>query len=103
MDISAILRQLIYTVSEFMGYLTSKSTWMIFERRANMKYKFENRKFWIRGYFVDTVGKNEKTIRQYIQNQHAEDKLVDELNLKEYIDSFTGENKRFIKSLLVAA
>ena len=64
---------------------------MIFERHANMKYKFENRKFWARGYFADTVGKNEKAIREYIQNQLAEDKSADELNLKEYIDPFTGE------------
>lgn len=80
-----------YSVSEFMGYLKSKSTLMIFERHANMKYKFGNRKFWARGYFVDTVGKNEKAIREYIQNQLAEDKLADELNMKEYIDPFTGE------------
>ena len=64
---------------------------MIFEKHANMKYKFGNRKVWARGYFADTVGKNEKAIREYIQNQLAEDKLADELNLKEYIDPFTGE------------
>ena len=64
---------------------------MIFERHANMKYKFGNRKFWARGYFADTVGKNEKAIREYIQNQLAEDKLADELNLKEYIDPFTDK------------
>ena len=80
-----------YSVAQFMGYLKSKSTLMIFERHANMKYKFGNRKFWARGYFVDTVGKNEKVIREYIQNQLVEDKLADELNLKEYIDPFTGE------------
>ena len=55
-----------YSVSEFMGYLKSKSTLEIFERHAEMKYKFGNRKFWARGYFVDTVGRNEKTIREYI-------------------------------------
>lgn len=64
---------------------------MIFERHANMKYKFGNRKVWKRGYFADTVGKKEKAIREYLQNQLAEDKLADELNLKEYIDPFTGE------------
>lgn len=80
-----------YAVSQFMGYLKSKSTLMIFERHANMKYKFGNRKFWARGYYVDTVGKNEKAIREYIQNQLVEDKLADELNLKEYVDPFTGE------------
>lgn len=74
-----------------MGYLKSKSTLMIFEKHANMKYKFGNRKVWARVYFADTVGKNEKAIREYIQNQLAEDKLADELNLKEYIDPFTGE------------
>ena len=64
---------------------------MIFERHANMKYKFWNRKFWARGYFVDTVGKNEKTIREYIQNQLQEDKLYDQMSMKEFIDPFTGE------------
>ena len=80
-----------YSVAEFMGYLKSKSTLMIFERHANMKYKFGNRKFWARGYFVDTVGKNEKTIREYIQNQLQEDKLYDQMSMKEFIDPFTGE------------
>ena len=80
-----------YSIAEFMGYLKSKSTLMIFERHANMKYKFGNRKFWARGYFVDTVGKNEKAIREYIQNQLAEDKLYDQMSIKEFIDQFTGE------------
>lgn len=80
-----------YSVAQFMGYLKSKSTLMIFERHANMKYKFGNRKFWARGYFVDTVGKNEKTIREYIQNQLQEDKLSDQMSMKEFIDPFTGE------------
>lgn len=62
-----------YSVAEFMGYLKSKSTLMIFDRHASMEYKYENRKFWARGYFVDTVGKNEKTVREYIQNQLAEE------------------------------
>ena len=79
------------SVSSFMGYLKSKSTLMIFERHANMKYKFGNRKFWARGYFVDTVGKNEKAIREYIQNQLIEDKLSDQMSMKEFIDPFTGE------------
>ena len=79
-----------YSISEFMGYLKSKSTLMIFERHANMKYKFGNRKFWSRGYFVDTVGKNEKAIREYIQNQLQEDKLADQMSMKEFIDPFTG-------------
>ena len=80
-----------YSIAEFMRYLKSKSTLMIFERHANMKYKFGNRKFWARGYFVDTVGKNEKAIREYIQNQLQEDKLADQLSMKEFIDPFTGE------------
>lgn len=80
-----------YSVSQFMGYLKSKSTLMIFERHANMKYKFGNRKFWARGYFVDTVGKNEKAIKEYIQNQLIEDKIYDQMSMKEFIDPFTGE------------
>ena len=80
-----------YSVSEFMGYLKSKSTLEIFERHAEMKYKFGNRKFWARGYFVDTVGRNEKTIREYIQNQLQKDKLYDQMSMKEFIDPFTGE------------
>ena len=81
-----------YSVSEFMGYLKSKSTLMIFERHANMKYKFGNWKFWARGYFVDTVGANEKAIiREYIQNQLTEDKLSNQMSMKECIDKFTGE------------
>ena len=80
-----------YSVSEFMGYLKSKSTLMIFDRHANLKYKFGNRKFWARGYFVDTVGRNEKVIREYIQNQLQNDLEYDQMTLKEYIDPFTGE------------
>ncbi len=80
-----------YSVAQFMGYLKSKSTLMIFERHANLKYKFGNRKFWARGYFVDTVGKNEKAIKEYIQNQLLEDKLSDQMSMKEFIDPFTGE------------
>ena len=80
-----------YSISEFMGYLKSKSTLMIFERHANMKYKYGNKKFWARGYFVDTVGRNEKAIREYIQNQLQEDKLSDQMTMKEFIDPFTGE------------
>lgn len=80
-----------YSVAEFMGYLKSKSTLMIFDRHASMEYKYENRKFWARGYFVDTVGKNEKTVREYIQNQLAEDKLSDQMSMEEFIDPFTGE------------
>ena len=80
-----------YSISEFMGQLKSKSTLMIFDRHANLKYKFGNRHFWAKGYFVDTVGKNEKRIREYIQNQLQEDKLYDQMSLKEFIDPFTDE------------
>lgn len=80
-----------YSVSQVMGYLKSKSTLMIFDRHANLKYKFGNRKFWARGYFVDTIGRNETVIREYIQNQLAEDKLSDQMSMKEFIDPFTGE------------
>ncbi len=71
-----------YSVAQFMGYLKSKSTLMIFDRHANMKYKFGNRKFWARGYFVDTVECNEKALREYIQNQLQEDKLADQMSMR---------------------
>ena len=64
---------------------------MIFNRHANLKYKYENRHFQARGYFVDTVGKNEKVIREYIQNQLQEDKLADQMSMKEFIDLFTDD------------
>ena len=80
-----------YSVSQFMGYLKSKSTLLIFERHANLKYKFGNRKFWARGYFVDTVGRNEKMIREYIRTQIQEDRIADQMSMKEVIDPFTGE------------
>ena len=64
---------------------------MIFERHANLKYKYGNRNFWCRGYHVDTVGKNSKKIQEYIQNQLKEDYMADQISLKEYIDPFTGE------------
>jgi len=80
-----------YSISEIMGYLKSKSTLIIFERHANLKYKYGNRKFWCRGYYVDTVGKNEKKIKEYIQNQMQEDLLYDQMSITEYIDPFTGE------------
>ncbi|MHC1734942.1 MAG: IS200/IS605 family transposase [Erysipelotrichaceae bacterium] len=80
-----------YSVAQVMGYLKGKSTLMIFERHANLKYKYGNRVFWARGYFVDTVGKNEKKIKEYIANQLQEDRMYDQLSLKEYIDPFTGD------------
>ncbi len=79
------------SVSDFVGYLKGKSTLMIFERHANLKYKYDNRHFWCRGYYVDTVGKNGKKIEEYIRNQLKEDLEYDQMSLKEYIDPFTGE------------
>ena len=79
------------SVSSFMGYLKSKSSLMIFDRHANLKYKYGNRHFWCRGYYVDTVGKNEKAIREYIDNQLQEEIMADQLSLKEFVDPFTGE------------
>lgn len=80
-----------YSVSEIMGYLKGKSSLMIFERHANLKYKYGNRHFWCRGYYVDTVGKNTKRIQEYIANQLKEDYEADQMTLNEYIDPFTGE------------
>ena len=79
------------SVSSFMGYLKGKSALMIFERHANLKYKYGNRHFWCRGYYVDTVGKNARKIEEYIRNQLQEDLVYDQMTLKEYIDPFTGE------------
>ena len=64
---------------------------MIFDRYANLKYKYGNRHFWCRGYYVDTVGKYENAIREYIDNQLQEDIMNDQLSLKEFVDPFTGE------------
>ena len=81
-----------YSVSEIMGYLKGKSSLIIFDRHANLKYKYGNRHFWCRGYYVDTVGKNTKKIQEYIKNQLEEDKLADQLTMKEYIDPLTGKS-----------
>ena len=78
------------SVAQFMGYLKGKSSLMIFDRHANLKYKYGNRHFWCRGYYVDTVGRNEKKIAEYVRNQLQEDIIADQLSLKEYIDPFTG-------------
>ena len=80
-----------YSVSQIMGYLKGKSSIMIFDRHANLKYKYGNRKFWCTGYFVSTVGKNEKKIAEYVRNQLKEDYVQDQMCIKEYIDPFTGE------------
>ena len=72
------------------GYLKSKSSLMVFDRHANLKYKYGNRHFWCRGYYVDTVGKYENAIKNYIKNQLQEDIIEDQLSLKEFVDPFTG-------------
>ena len=82
------------SVAQFVGTLKSKSALMIFDRHANLKYRYGNRHFWCRGYFVDTVGKNEKKIREYIQNQLEEDYVKDQISMKEYMDPFTGEKNK---------
>lgn len=80
-----------YSVSSIMGYLKGKSSLMIFDRHANLKYKYGRRNFWCRGYFVDTVGKNEKRITEYVKTQLQEDILTDQLSIKELVDPFTGK------------
>ena len=79
------------SVAQFIGTLKSKSALMIFDRHANLKYKYGRRNFWSRGYFVDTVGKNEKVIKEYIRDQLEEDYINDQISMKEYIDPFTGK------------
>ena len=74
-----------------MGYLKGKSSLMIFEKYANLKYKYGNRHFWCRGYYVSTVGANKKAIQEYIQNQLQEDYSDDQMSIKEYVDPFTGQ------------
>lgn len=78
------------SVAQYMGYLKSKSSLMIFDRHANLKYKYGNRHFWCRGYYVDTVGKYEGAIKEYIRNQLQEDIISDQISLKEFVDPFTG-------------
>ena len=80
-----------YSVSQIMGYLKGKSSLMIFEKYANLKYKYGNRHFWCRGYYVDTVGRNKKAIAEYIRNQLQEDISYDQMSLAEYVDPFTGK------------
>ena len=79
------------SVSDFVGYLKVKSSLMIFDRHANLKYKYGSRHFWCRGYYVDTVGKNAKKIQEYIQNQLQEDIANDQMSIYEQVDPFTGE------------
>ena len=79
-----------YSVAQFMGYLKGKSSLMIFDRHANLKYKYGNRHFWCKGYYVDTVGRNKKIIEEYIRNQLKDDIACDQISFNEYIDPFTG-------------
>ena len=82
------------SVSQFVGYLKGKSSLMIFDRHAQLKYKYGNRHFWCRGYFVDTVGRNKKVIAEYIRNQLMEDLAEDKLTHPELFGPFTGEDRR---------
>ena len=82
------------SVSSFMGYLKGKSSLMIFDRHANLKYKYGNRHFWCKGYYVDTVGKNKKVIAEYIRNQLQEDIATDQMTIKEYVDPFEKEEEK---------
>ena len=83
-----------YSVAQIMGYLKGKSSLMIFDRHANMKYRYGNRHFWCRGYYVDTVGRNKKAIQEYIRNQLQEDIADDQISMKEYMDPFTGSKNK---------
>jgi len=82
------------SVSQFMGYLKGKSALMIFDRHANLKYKYGNRHFWCRGYYVDTVGRNKDRIARYIREQLQSDVVADQISFKEYIDPFTGSKNK---------
>ena len=78
------------SVSSFMGYLKGKSTLIIFERHANLKYKYGNRTFWCRGFYVSTVGNNKTVVQRYVENQLKEDMMTDQITIKEYKDPFKG-------------
>lgn len=78
------------SVSRFMGMLKGKSSLMIFEKFSSLKYKYGNRHFWCRGYYVSTVGRNKQAVEKYIKNQLHEDMITDQISLKEYTDPFKG-------------
>ena len=82
------------SVAQFMGFLKGKSSLMIFDRHANLKYKYGSRNFWCRGYYVDTVGRSKKIIAEYIRNQPEEDYAADQISIKEYVDPFTGDKNK---------
>ena len=85
------------SIAQFMGFIKGKSTLMIFDRHAHLKYKYGSRNFWCRGYYVDTVGRNKKAIAEYIQKQLEDDYMAEQISLKEYIDPFTGSKKQYAK------
>ena len=78
------------SIAQFVGFLKGKSTLMIYDRHANLKYKYGSRNFWCRGYYVDTVGRNERVISEYIKTQLENDRMTDQISISEYIDPFTG-------------
>ena len=82
------------SIAQFMGFLKGKSTLMIFDRHAHLKYKYGSRSFWCRGYYVDTVGRNKKAIAEYIKKQLDDDYMAEQIGIKEYIDPFTGSKKQ---------
>ena len=82
------------SIAQFMGYLKGKSSLIIFDRHANLKYKYVTRSFWCRGYYVDAVGRNKKVIAEYIRNQLEEDYTAEQISIKEFIDPFTGNKKQ---------
>ena len=82
------------SIAQFMGFLKGKSTLMIFDRHAHLKYKYGSRSFWCRGYYVDTVGRNKKAIAEYIRKQLEDDYMAEQISIKEYIDPFTGSKKQ---------
>lgn len=82
------------SIAQFVGFLKGKSSLMIFDRHANLKYKYGSRHFWCRGYYIDTVGKNKEKIAEYIRNQLQDDEMMDQITLKEYVDPFTGSKSK---------
>ena len=82
------------SIAQFMGFLKGKSTLMIFDRHAHLKYKYGSRSFWCRGYYVDTVGQNKKAIAKYIRKQLEDDYMAEQISIKEYIDPFTGDKRK---------
>ena len=81
------------SVAGFMGYLKGKSSLMIYQKWGNMKFAYRNREFWCKGYYVDTVGRNEAKIAEYVRNQLQKDIMSDQISMKEYYDPFTGGKK----------